>query len=237
MKPDSLIGQAKNSPPSILHCPVSPAAMSRPLHLFISLLLLLFWMDPSAQKVFLVETIGDLSGPGQAGVDFQEVPSARSQHYPGKCPGCTGKCKKNVKNGLFGSSLSFLGSSVSYSCESQALPPTPPPPPPAPPTTQKPVTCVRTPRNKKRTTRYHGRWNKRQRGKRNQNEPWGFWTSLRDFDGNSFCCSRGPRSGSMVRTPRECGRTWEYKRKLSPKAKQCTMAWELDEPPIKSNQL
>ena len=76
-----------------------------------------------------------------------------------------------------------------------------------------PQGCAKTPRNNKRTGKYL-RKIKRRNAQRKQKvswgeeeESWGFWVKGRDFDGNSFCCIRGPRAEEMVRTPRMCART------------------------------
>ena len=184
-------------------CQSRPPAMSR-AQFYISLVFLLSWMGPTAQKVLLVKVLPEKTAEGDlaaSGEDFREpfdmkYTVERKKHYAGKCPGCTGKCRKDVKNGIFGSTFSF-------SCEAQAPPP--PPPPQAPPTTEKPTSsCYRTPRNEGRTQRYEKRFMKKQGKKRCPAAPWGHWTALRNSAGESFCCSRGPRSGATVRTPRQC---------------------------------
>jgi hypothetical protein len=158
--------------------------------------------EGQTQKFFMVETEeSNLAGTGK---DYQEVAGRRSLDYVGHCEeSCTGKCRKDVKNGLF-------FPTVTYNCEEGVKAPPPPPPPPPPPaltTTQNIEGCKRTPRNAKKTKKYVRKLQKKSRKQNGQPEkPWGFWLGKgRTSDGNSFCCVRGPRTGKTVRSPRKCG--------------------------------
>ena len=188
--------------------------------LYISVTLLLFYLDlanqkvllvKTDQKVFLVKTVEKRPAAATKGEDYQDVPEPvpnRSLDHKGKCgPDCRGRCRKDEAQ----TPLWFLGSNpVTYKCESQLVPQAQATPP-APPTTQKPASCVRSPKNAKRTSRYQRKWVKKQCTGQNgeeEEESWGFWVEKgRGFGENSFCCNRGPRTGEMVRTPRKCART------------------------------
>ena len=70
-----------------------------------------------------------------------------------------------------------------------------------PETTTAQKSCARAPRNHKRNSRIQTR----RRRQRKQEEPWGFFvTKARSVAGQSFCCTRGPRSGELAKYQGGC---------------------------------
>ena len=79
---------------------------------------------------------------------------------------------------------------------------------PTPPTTAEQETCLKTPRNARRNLRAAEKLKRYEQTNKNgkKKNTLGFWVkkSNRSVKGFSFCCTRGPRRGSMSRAPKDC---------------------------------
>ena len=153
----------------------------------------------TSPKVFLAKVEVIASNVSKSGEDYN-AGLAREQ-----CRYCPGKCiKESYSIGL-----------TRYRCEQEPTTPTT--------TTTRPTTtaiavttisetgenCVRTPRNTQRNLRAAEKLrkrNQRRKTKQKKKKLMGFWVAKgrQSVKGLSFCCTRGPRKGTMARTPRKC---------------------------------
>ena len=93
-----------------------------------------------------------------------------------------------------------------FTCEQKATTPRPTPPKTAKPigtTSTTDENCVRTTRNGKRNFKAAKKLRKINRQRNKNIEPWGHWVGKgrQSIEGFYFCCTRGPRIGTMARTP------------------------------------
>ena len=176
--------------------------------LFLVMLTHMFsFMTHTSSKVLLIKTAVEHLNERKAGEDYNDpITQYRCPVPEVACPECgilicPDGCNIEEKTVLW-------YRVTDHSCVKTTTPPTT--------TTTRTITttatkdsCLRTPRNIPRNLRFAKKLRrKNQRANKDEKKKklWGFWVEKgrKSVEGFSFCCTRGPRTGTLARTPRKC---------------------------------